>query len=1184
MKTPVGTGLASHSFNGPRQPARTSRRGKTHLTKALAMLASVVPWLPNPALGDGELDVTFDPAADNAAISLASQPDGKLLMAGLFNSVLGEPRAKIARLDADDSLDSGFAPTANNFVNCSAVLQDGRIVLGGRFTQINGTARGRIACLQSDGSLDPDFDPQADNEVYSLAVQGDGRILIGGAFLNVAGTSHRGLARLNPDGSLDDSLAVTTNSWVSCILPLADGRILIAGDFTTIGGIARNYVARLLADGSVDPMFDPSPNRAVHSMVVQADGKLVIGGYFWLVKGTDRNNLARINTDGSLDTAFDPNPNRTVNTVALQTDGKILVGGRFTQLGTTPCSYLARLGSDGTKDSGFTGNVDGFMNRITLEANGGILIQGDFSHVGETDRNGLARLQNGATTDSLTVPDTTRIEWLRSGGGPQTDLVAFEVSEDGSLWTPLGMGSRIAGGWELNGLSLPLNGIVRARARIDASGVGLASSGLIEKQTTYQFGSPEIDVQHPAGSHLANRSVTIPFGNVLVMAGAKSKTFIVENTGTATLSGIGVTLASHDAGDYTASQPEAVSLPPGARTSFTVTLTPRGTGGRQATLLITSNDADENPFLIILTGTGVLNGAASSDFTPMITNGSCVFNIARQANGKLVAAGEFFGINNVARNRIARLEADGTLDPAFNPNADGTVFNVAIQENGSILVAGRFDEVGGLTRHRLARIHSDGAVDAGYSPNINNQIFGLTSQSDGKWIIGGSFSTVEGNTRNGIARLNTDGSHDTSFNASAEYGVQCTAIQDDGKILLGGNFTKANGYTIHRLARLNSSGALDSLFQPNPNSTVQALAVQPDGKILIGGGFTMVSGVSRSYLARLKSDGSFDTTFQAYPDNIVNCLALQTDGRTLIGGSFTTVNGTTRNHLARLGPNGELDTSFDPNANGSVFGIVVEPDGNIVVGGTFSSVSGETHYGFARLLNAPAVQSIQSSDSGTLEWFRSGTSPEAVRVQFQLTTDGSNWIQLGQALRIGGGWRLSGLNLPALGTIQASAITVSGSFGGATSMNQSQLALNRIDEARNQYVQAATAAGLTGEDAAQQAIPFHDGISNLLKYAFNLNMAGPDVHMMPPNGTMGLPCSQLLEIGGTIQWKLQYLRRRGAGLIYTPMVSSGSGLSSFIVLNTASTVETIDNQWERITVLIPKTNPNAFFRIAVTLP
>src|SRR5437016_9921989 len=33
-------------------------------------------------------------------------------------------------------------------------------------------------------------------------------------------------------------------------------------------------------------------------------------------------------------------------------------------------------------------------------------------------------------------------------------------------WTTLGVGTRIAGGWELTGLSLPANGQVRARARI----------------------------------------------------------------------------------------------------------------------------------------------------------------------------------------------------------------------------------------------------------------------------------------------------------------------------------------------------------------------------------------------------------------------------------------------------------------------------------------------------------------------------------------------------------------------------------------------------------------------------------------------------------------------------------------------------------------------------------------------
>ncbi|MEO6336019.1 MAG: delta-60 repeat domain-containing protein, partial [Verrucomicrobiota bacterium] len=52
-----------------------------------------------------------------------------------------------------------------------------------------------------------------------------------------------------------------------------------------------------------------------------------------------------------------------------------------------------------------------------------------------------------------------------------------------------------------------------------------------------------------------------------------------------------------------------------------------------------------------------------------------------QADGKILLGGEFTTLSPnggapVTRNRIARLNPDGTLDTAFNPNSDGTVLTI----------------------------------------------------------------------------------------------------------------------------------------------------------------------------------------------------------------------------------------------------------------------------------------------------------------------------------------------------------------------------------------------------------------------------------------------------------------------------------------------------------------------------
>ncbi|MBK7392594.1 MAG: delta-60 repeat domain-containing protein [Chloracidobacterium sp.] len=61
-----------------------------------------------------------------------------------------------------------------------------------------------------------------------------------------------------------------------------------------------------------------------------------------------------------------------------------------------------------------------------------------------------------------------------------------------------------------------------------------------------------------------------------------------------------------------------------------------------------------------------------------------------QPDGKILIGGIFTSILGTARNNIARLNTDGTLDTAFNPNANGGVFAIALQPDGKIVVGGEF--------------------------------------------------------------------------------------------------------------------------------------------------------------------------------------------------------------------------------------------------------------------------------------------------------------------------------------------------------------------------------------------------------------------------------------------------------------------------------------------------------------
>ena len=101
-------------------------------------------------------------------------------------------------------------------------------------------------------------------------------------------------------------------------------------------------------------------------------------------------------------------------------------------------------------------------------------------------------------------------------------------------------------------------------------------------------------------------------------------------------------------------------------------------------------------------------------------------------------------MNGVARNAIARLNADGTLDTGFNPNVIGVVYCVAVQTDGKIVLAGNVSTVGSVLRNNIMRFNADGSLDTGFDPNANQAVSGVAVQEDGKIVIGGVFTSVGG--------------------------------------------------------------------------------------------------------------------------------------------------------------------------------------------------------------------------------------------------------------------------------------------------------------------------------------------------------------------------------------------------------------------------------------------------------
>jgi uncharacterized delta-60 repeat protein len=414
-----------------------------------------------------------------------------------------------------------------------------------------------------------------------------------------------------------------------------------------------------------------------------------------------------------------------------------------------------------------------------------------------------------------------------------------------------------------------------------------------------------------------------------------------------------------------------------------------------------------------------------------------VNGIAIQPDGKILIGGDFTSIGGQARSRLARLNAEGSLDPSFTLSANGTVNCLGIGPDGQVLVAGSFSTLGFQPRSRIGRFSLDGLVDAGFDPGASNTVNSLVLSPDGKMLVGGSFTGLARHPCGRFGRLNQDGTFDSGFYGGAGGIVYSMALQRDGGILVGGSFTTLAGYGWNRLGRFDADGNPDFAFFPEPDGVVRCIALQADGCIVVGGSFRNLGGQPCDRLGRLNSSGGVDSSFNAGASNTVYTVAIQADGRIIVGGDFTTLSGTPCNRLGRLHPDGTFDATFNPGVSGSVLALAVQADGGVLAGGSFSNISGWSRTNLCRLGNTvSAAQSLTLSTS-TIEWQRQGSAPEAWRTTFDFSTNGRAWISLGEGTPRSGGWQVGRAGVPESASVRARAFITGARQNGSSWFTES---------------------------------------------------------------------------------------------------------------------------------------------------
>jgi uncharacterized delta-60 repeat protein len=351
---------------------------------------------------------------------------------------------------------------------------------------------------------------------------------------------------------------------------------------------------------------------------------------------------------GSRDNSFDPGTgaNGEVRCVAVQPDGNVLIGGKFTTFNGKPIQRIVRLNADGSVDGYFAPNLSGTVHAIALQADGKILVGGDGMQPGHGAR---------------------RVMRLNADGSVDNNFK----------------------------LAVNYNGEVRA-IQIQPDGKILVSGSFTRVRNQNQ-----------------NRIVRLNADGTL------DGSFKIGGGATGIVSGLAL-------------QPDGKILAVGKITSF-----------------------DNRPFggLVRL----MPDGSVDESFKCGAGDRAEVYAVNVLADGKILIGGNFTSFNGVAVNRIARLNPDGTVDTSFNPGAgpDDDIIGFAVQPDGKIVIGGDFTHVQGSLRNRIARLEADGSLDKSFVPETgaDNAVWRIALQADGKVMIVGAFKNFDNISCGGVARL-----------------------------------------------------------------------------------------------------------------------------------------------------------------------------------------------------------------------------------------------------------------------------------------------------------------------------------------------------------------------------------------------------------------------------------------------
>lgn len=1026
---------------------------------------------------------SFNPVVSGTVTCLAYQTDGRILVGGSFTSIGGTPTTNLARLNPDGTLDSTFSASLGGPVTRILLLRDGRILIVGNFWDVGGAQRPKIARLLDTGSVDLSFDARVSGGVNDVILLPDNRIIIGGWFEHPLVQGPLCMARLSSDGVYDSTFVREVTNTVHHMLRLADGRFVVSGCFDYMCGslayvTSNGNVIQYVQYGYIGVQAFATPGENTYYMVGLFTYRDQFGIYSY-----DFGVSSLPPSAGSVRTVKDFYPPTKdyrlgINhCIAITTDQRVLTGG----------NHLRRRAIGINADWILPANGVGSRTNIfaaLIQPNGDVIVAGDFSSINGVTRSGLARIAPSEGVVSSLSVDSSTIRWQRSGVGPLFLRATFEISTNGSSFTPAFEASKVTNGWELSGLTLPPGATVRGRGFISASGNSGGWYEEIGAGATIVTRQPK-NYTNNAGSAVQLRITTVGSNPISFQwrkdgvnlaatplhYGVHTAELTISNL-TAADSGLYDAVVSNSFGSVTSqtsrllvndpfitSQPSNRVVNAGGTASLSVSaagVPPLSYRWRKDKVIIdgatapslhwsNASDADVGMYDVIVSNSqgmvtsklaGVTVNLTATDDSFLAPIASVIRGIAVQTDGKILTSSP--------NNGVRRFEVNGVIDPSFGWIQGIQVEGITMLPDGKSLLTGDFTTILGQTQRGIARVHTNGAFDTSFRPQVlGGRVHCVLIQRDETLYIGGSFTNFGTATSKKLCRVRMDGSVIGGFNAGCEADVHAIAAQTGGRLLVGGSSGKIGGEYRMPLARIYSDGSLDRSFASSINGDVTGVVVQPDDKILVCGYFSRVNGMERNALARLHVDGTVDAEFRpelSFNDvyNRLLTIALQADGKILIGGHLTAVAGQPRFGIARLHPDGDVDLQFAPAASPSWgSAIALQKDGSILAAGYLRVGNGEER-SLARFRSTMPPLDRLTVEGANITWSRNGATPEVTFALFEVSTNGTIWETIGTGARSNHDWRITAASPPTHGIVRSRGWTSGGYWNASASLVQSR--------------------------------------------------------------------------------------------------------------------------------------------------